>query len=39
MWPPKTDCRFGIYIEKYIDKMKKEKIHLITETLPKEFMH
>ena len=22
MWPPKTDCRFGIYIEKYFLKIK-----------------
>ena len=37
MWPPKTDCRFGIYIEKYGDYKKKineEKIQVITEPLP-----
>ena len=25
MWPPKTDCRFGIYIEKYVGKKRKKK--------------
>ena len=31
MLPPKTYCRFGIYIENYIYK----KIHVITDPLPK----
>ena len=25
MWPPKTDFRFGIYIEKFVDLKKKKK--------------
>ena len=41
MWLPKIDFTFAIYIEKYVNLKKKrkyKKIHVITETLPVEYL-